>query len=182
MFSDPHGKDKVVLREEFPVQRELLMAMNLKTTVSPLTDLQFNIHLPKFEAMALNSSFSLSLPSSLRRNHSLPLHICPPFIQSSAIRRRRSLPSSCLVSDGTSLSEFKFFIHFPLGVALLSLCSFSSRVTAICFSRWIYRSGFCIFNNEFWFSSFGLWMRSCFRRSPLWWCYLLVNKSWMQYI
>ncbi|XP_038877384.1 probable inactive shikimate kinase like 1, chloroplastic [Benincasa hispida] len=101
-LGETNGKDKVLLCEAFSVRRELLMAM--KTTVSSLTDLQFNIYLPKFEAMALNSSFSLSLPPSLCRNHSFPLHICPPFMQSSAIRRRRSLPSTCLVSDGTAFN------------------------------------------------------------------------------
>ncbi|KAG7017853.1 hypothetical protein SDJN02_19719 [Cucurbita argyrosperma subsp. argyrosperma] len=39
------------------------------------TDLQFNIHFPKVEAMALNSSCFLSLPSSVRRNHRVPLRI-----------------------------------------------------------------------------------------------------------
>lgn len=122
------------------------MAMN--TTVSSLTDFQFNIHLPKIEAMALNSSFSLSLPPSLRRNHSLPLHICRPFMQSSAIRRRRSLPSTCLVSDGTSFSEFKFCIHFS-----------PSYFVILHFSHDHVFSGFWIFNNEFYSSCFGLCMR-----------------------
>ncbi|XP_022928568.1 probable inactive shikimate kinase like 1, chloroplastic isoform X2 [Cucurbita moschata] len=76
--------------------------MAMKTTVSPLTDFHFNIHSPKIQPISLNSSYALPLPFSVRCNQNLPLHFRRRFLHSSAIQRRRSLPSTCFVSDGTA--------------------------------------------------------------------------------
>ncbi|KAG7022637.1 putative inactive shikimate kinase like 1, chloroplastic [Cucurbita argyrosperma subsp. argyrosperma] len=75
--------------------------MAMKTTVSPLTDFHF-IHSPKVQPISLNSSYALPLPFSVRCNQNLPLHFRRRFLHSSAIQRRRSLPSTCFVSDGTA--------------------------------------------------------------------------------
>ncbi|XP_023528923.1 uncharacterized protein LOC111791696 [Cucurbita pepo subsp. pepo] len=83
----------------------------MATTTSPLTDLQFNIHFRKVEAMALNSSCFLSLPSYVRRNHRVPLRICLPLLHSSAIRRRRSLRNCLLALLRHSIT---FWIYLPL--------------------------------------------------------------------
>ncbi|XP_022156536.1 probable inactive shikimate kinase like 1, chloroplastic [Momordica charantia] len=79
--------------------------MAMKNTVSSSRpDLQFSIRSPKIHAMALNLSCSLPLPSSVHRKHILPLHVSGRFLHSSAIQRWRSLPSTCLASDGAALN------------------------------------------------------------------------------